>query len=241
MPMTSSAESEPAQLEDLALGTTPSVAPQAEAISIATAMQAPGESMARLWALNSEQPVPETPCATDVQEGLACFEGEVWTWNELAAFDRPMVLEMINPERFSAEILLLGVTDTTAWLLTDSGVAEVGLAELAPYWTGRFRFLWHSPAGFKRRLALGYDSDAVAIVAQMFARLDAQPEPLAGRRFNRLLQQRVRLFQQQNALVDDGVVGVQTLLKLNEQLGIDVTAAQSRQQLQAAAEEPTPP
>ena len=50
------------------------------------------------------------------------------------------------------------------------------------------------------------------------------------------LEQRVRLFQQQNTLVDDGVVGVQTLLKLNEQLEIDVTAAQARQQLQAAAE-----
>ena len=46
----------------------------------------------------------------------------------------------------------------------------------------------------------------------------------------------MRLFQQQNTLVDDGVVGVQTLLKLNEQLAIDVTAAQARQQLQAAAE-----
>jgi general secretion pathway protein A len=83
---------------------------------------------------------------------------------------------------------------------------------------------------------LGDDSAVVALVAQLFARLDAQPTPLAGRRFNRALEQRVRLFQQQNTLVDDGVVGVQTLLKLNEQLAIDVNAAQARQQLQAAAE-----
>jgi general secretion pathway protein A len=240
-PLTSAPELEAVQLDEPAPGATPGVEPQAEAISIASVMQAPGESMARLWTLNSEQPVPEVPCSTDVQEGLACFEGEVWTWNELAVFDRPMVLEMISPERFSAEILLLGVTDTTAWLMTDEGVAEVDLAELAPYWTGRFRFLWHAPAGFKRRLALGYDSEAVAIVAQMFARLDAQEEPLADRRFNRLLQQRVRLFQQQNGLADDGVVGVQTILKLNQQLGIDVTAAQSIQQLQAAAEESPSP
>jgi len=233
-------ELEAVQLEEPAPGATSSVEPQAEAISIASVMRVPGELMARLWTLNSEQPVPEIPCSTDVQEGLACYEGEVWTWNELAVFDRPMVLEMISPERFSAEILLLSVTDTTAWLLTDAGVAELDLAELAPYWTGRFRFLWHAPAGFEKRLALGYDSDAVAIVAQMFARLDAQAEPLAGRRFNRLLQQRVRLFQQQNGLADDGVVGVQTLLKLNQQLEIDVTAAQSIQKLQAAVEEPSP-
>ena len=72
----------------------------------------------------------------------------------------------------------------------------------------------------------------VAEVAQLFARLDNQPQPLAGRRFNRALEQRVRMFQQQNALIDDGVVGAQTLLKLNEQLGVDVTAEQARKQLQ---------
>ena len=72
----------------------------------------------------------------------------------------------------------------------------------------------------------------MAAVAQLFARLDKQPQPLAGRYFNRALEQRVRLFQQQNALADDGVVGVQTLLKLNKQLGIDVTAEQARQKLQ---------
>ncbi len=235
---TVAAEALPAQA--VAVDAIPTVASPVEAISVASAMHPPGDAMARLWTLNSDKPVPEVSCSKGVQEGLACFEGDVWTWNELAVFDRPMVLEMINPERSSAEILLLGVTDTTAWLLTDEGVAEVGLAELAPYWTGRFRFLWHSPAGFERRLALGYESDAVAIVAQLFARLDAQPEPLAGRRFNRLLQQRVRLFQQQHALVADGVIGVQTLLKLNQQLGIDVTAAQSRQQLQAPAVEASP-
>jgi len=241
VPLSSSTELEAAQLDELAPGITPVVETQAEPINVASAMQAPGESMATLWTLNSAQPVPEIPCSKDVREDLACLEGEVWTWNELAAFDRPMVLEMISPERFSAEILLLGVTDTTAWLFKDAKVSEVSLAELAPYWTGRFRFLWHTPAGFEKPLALGHDNDSVAIVAQMFARLDAQPQPLAGRRFNQLLHKRVRLFQQQNGLADDGVVGVQTLLKLNQQLGIDVTAAQARQQLQAAAEEPTQP
>ena len=205
------------------------------AVNIASAMQSPEAAMAQLWALNSEQAVPAVPCSTGVQADLACVEGEVWTWNELAVFDRPLLLGAINPERFSAEILLLGVTDKMAWLQTKAGVVQVGLAELAPFWTGRYRFLWHPPAGFEKALVLGDDSEVVAAIAQLFARLDAQPTPLAGRRFNAALQQRVRMFQQQNALADDGVVGVQTLLKLNEQLGIDVTAARARQQLQATA------
>jgi general secretion pathway protein A len=72
-------------------------------------------------------------------------------------------------------------------------------------------------------------------VAQLFAQLDKQPQPLAGTRFNRALEQRVRMFQKQHALIDDGLVGVQTLLKLNEQLGVDVTAQQARMQLQQSS------
>jgi general secretion pathway protein A len=198
-------------------------------------MQPSGNTLARLWTLNSEQPAPEFPCLDGLQYGLACAEGEVWTWDELAAFNRPLSLETITPERFSAEALLLGIEGARAWVWTEGGVAQVSLAELAPYWTGRYRFLWHPPQGFTKPLAVGDDSPVVAAVAQLFAQLDKQPQPLAGTRFNRALEQRVRMFQKQHALIDDGLVGVQTLLKLNEQLGVDVTAQQARMQLQQSS------
>ena len=55
---------------------------------------------------------------------------------------------MITPERFSAEVLLLGIDQPMAWVLVDDAVVSVRLAEIAPYWTGRYRLLWHPPAGF---------------------------------------------------------------------------------------------
>ena len=210
-------------------------APAPQTIDIASAMQPSGNTLARLWALNSDQPAPEFPCLDGLQYGLACTEGEVWTWDELAAFNRPLSLETITPERFSAEALLLGIEGARAWVWTEAGVAQVSLAELAPYWTGRYRFLWHPPPGFIKPLAVGDDSPVVAAVAQLFAQLDKQPQPLSGTRFNRALEQRVRMFQKQHALIDDGLVGVQTLLKLNEQLGVDVTAQQARMQLQQSS------
>ena len=199
------------------------------------AMQAPRVAMAELWALYSVEPAPDEICMNAAQTRLACLEGEVWTWDELNAFNSPLLLEMITPQRFTAEVLLLGMDEPMAWVLVEGAVVSVPLAELAPYWTGRYRLLWHPPVGFEKSLVLGDNSAVVALVAQLFARLDGQPTPLTGRRFNRALEQRVRLFQQQNGLVDDGVAGVQTLLKLNEQLAIDVTAAQARQRLQATA------
>lgn len=227
----------PAPLNPDQSAPVPAVAagPPADASKIAAAMLSPGEGLAQLWALNSDLPAPDVPCAKGAPLGVACVEGEVWTWEELAAFDRPLLLEAITPERFTAEVLLLGISEGSAWVLVQGSVAKVSLVELAPFWTGRYRFLWHPPSGFERPLSVGDDSDVVAEIAHLFAKLDQQALPLAERRFTRGLQQRVRLFQQQNGLVDDGVVGVQTLLKLNEQLGIDITAAQARQLLQVAA------
>jgi general secretion pathway protein A len=79
-----------------------------------------------------------------------------------------------------------------------------------------------------RPLGIGDNTPAVAQVAALFARLDGQTQALAGTLFNPALETRVRLFQRKYALDDDGVVGLQTLLKLNEALGIDPTAAAAR-------------
>lgn len=209
-----------------------------ETDDISSAMLLPENAIERLWTLHTGEQAPETPCLKQAQKGLSCFEGRVWAWDQLAAIDRPLALEVITPGGISAEVLLLGVESQTAWVLTDEGVVQVSrLDELVPLWTGQYRFFWRPPQSFELSLTPGQESDVVATVAQMFARLDAQPLPLADRRFNRALQQRVRLFQREHGLVDDGVIGVRTLIKLNEQLGIDVTAAQARHQLQAVSEE----
>ena len=59
----------------------------------------------------------------------------------------------------------------------------------------------------------------VAWLAQEFARLDGQPRPLTQDSFTAELDTRVRLFQRQFNLRDDGVVGMKTLLKLGEVRG----------------------
>jgi general secretion pathway protein A len=155
-------------------------------------------------------------------------ERSAQTWDELSALDRPLLLDMITPERFSAGSVFLGSNGRFAWFAANEGVVEVQLAELGPAWTGRYRLLWHPPPGFIHPLSIGDNSPAVAQVAELFARLDGQPQPLAGTLFNPALETRVRLFQRKYALEDDGVVGMQTLLKLNEALGIDPTAAAAR-------------
>jgi general secretion pathway protein A len=189
------------------------------------------QAMSALWALASPNPMPANLCSGRVVAGLACLQAEAKTWEALQTFDRPIVLEMVTPQRFSASVLLLGISDLSARVLAGETVVEAALADLGPLWTGSYRVLWQAPRGFSSPLSLGDEGLAVTEVALLFAHLDSQQTPLADSQFNAALKKRVVMFQRQYGLEDDGVIGVQTLLKLNELLGIDVSNARAIQEL----------
>ena len=192
----------------------------------------PEKALSELWALASPKPLPEDICSGRVQAGVSCVTETAQTWGDLEQFNRPLILDMITPQRFSASVLLLGIRGRSAMVLGVNGVVEMSLVDLGPAWTGSYRFLWRPPMGFVGPLSMGDTSSVVAEVAVLFSQLDGQAETLAANDFNAGLQQRVILFQRQYALVDDGVVGRQTLLKLNELLGIDADNTVALERLQ---------
>jgi general secretion pathway protein A len=193
----------------------------------------PDTALLQLWNLYSAESSPEEICTAEVQWGLACVVDSAQTWQELTQFNRPMVLDMVTPERFSASVLLLGIRERSARILNGNSISLVPLAELGPDWRGTYRFLWRPPSGFTGPLFLGQRSKTVAEIARLFARLDGQEKSLTGDVFNAALKQRVVLFQRRYGLEDDGVVGMKTLLKLNELLGVDVSNEQAVSLLQS--------
>ncbi|MEP5569560.1 MAG: AAA family ATPase [Halioglobus sp.] len=195
----------------------------------------PQQAEAQLWSLASDLPAPDSICDKGQGE-IACIEANADTWDELLAMRRPVLLDMVTLEKFSAGTVLLDVEGRSAWVALSDGVQQVNLAQLSPFWKGGYRFLWHRPKGFERVLSAGDNSPAVAEIAALFAQLDGQSSALAADRFNAALKQRVMLFQQAQGLEADGVIGVQTLLKLNEALGIDLSAKAARMAMQMPAE-----
>lgn len=218
-------------------------APDAPAVSPAPAAAArawllsPEEGLRGLWALQGGTPVPADPCG----DTLRCESGRADTWQALASRARPLLLEMVTAERFAAAALLLDLGERTATLATPTGSTTVSLGELAPLWSGDFRFLWDAPAGFDGLLREGDSGPAVAEVAARFARLDGQERSLSDNLYNAALATRVRLFQRAEGLTEDGIVGAQTLQRLNVAAGLVPGAAARRErwdQLLAAGFQP---
>ncbi len=213
-------------------------APVAESPAAIAAPEEPAAPSA--WMLGPEEgegallslALPAGPFVSRCDElapnGPVCGALQASTWSELMKADRPLLLDLVTPERFAATALLVGLEEGRAWLWQAEQLHSVALSELGPLWNGRFHWVWQPPAHYRRLLSQGDSGPDVASIADLFAQLDGQGEPLSRGQFNAALEQRVKLFQQQFDLEEDGVVGVQTLLRLNEQLGIDRLASDVR-------------
>lgn len=167
-------------------------------------------------------------CETIVKSGWQCRRVETESWQKLREYNRPAVVTLKNVTNNTPHYLVVtGINSTHAKVVNGVGSSLVPLAELEQYWAGEFVYLWQPPEGFSNHIFFDSDEKAVAWLANVFAVLDNREETLATKKFNSLLKKRVILFQRENSLTEDGIVGVETLLKLNEQLGVAVTLSKN--------------
>lgn len=186
------------------------------------------------WSLNQDHALAELlnvvgvpydgalyPCWVVSKQGLKCETQKLSTWEEFKVVNRPAVLTITTPGRHTGYVTVVGVKESDAWVRVDGELRQVPLVELGRLWTGEMVFVWRRPEAFKEAIGLGSRGPLVSWVAEQFAALDQQGAPLAREHFNAQLQKRVKLFQRSQNLNDDGFVGMQTLLKLNEALGVE--------------------
>lgn len=164
------------------------------------------------------------PCWQMTESGYQCNDDKLTTWDELMLLNRPAVLSVVTKGKFKGFSVLIGLNDTKALLLDNNQTkVSVPLQELGPQWTGEIFYAWKKPEGYEKPIGLGTSNAIVTEIAKQFALLDAQPNPLTSKRFNKHLQDRIKIFQNQNNLIADGIIGERTIMKLNEALGLSTT------------------
>jgi general secretion pathway protein A len=166
------------------------------------------------------------PCWELAAKNIDCRRVELKNWAELKDINRPAVLTLTNRSKLLSYAVITGISENEAWLLdTEHSSFTVELKNLGPLWSGETFYVWQRPPGFKDPLTRGQRNETISWLAEQFAELDGQSVALTKAYFNDKLEQRVKIFQRDNNLTDDGIVGQQTLMKLNDALGIDITLA----------------
>ena len=160
-------------------------------------------------------------CGNNTEEAMRCERMQATTWQELIAFNRPAVIALVTPEKLQAYAVVLGINNHQAIVMQGEATQTIPLSVLGPLWTGEFLFIWQTSEFYRAPFSKGHRGQEVTWLAQQFATLDQQSKLLANDVFNEPLSQRVKIFQDNYQLQADGVVGLKTLLKLNELLNTE--------------------
>lgn len=165
----------------------------------------------------------QAPCLSITIKGLQCESHSAMSWKEFIAINRPAVLTLMTSDTGPQYITVVGVTQSIAHLRVDGKLYSVPITQLGDYWNGEFKFIWQPPESYDRPIALGDRDPLVEWLAIRFAELDGGVGIWSGEQFDTPLSERVKKFQRDNNLDADGIVGLKTLLKINDQFGVDKT------------------
>jgi general secretion pathway protein A len=164
------------------------------------------------------------PCGTNTKNTQQCVKKTLHTWTDIIEVNRPAIIVLATPEKFSTYVVIVGIQQDKARVIDEQGQpVTISLAALGTLWTGDVVYIWNKPRDYSEPLTLGDSSSTIEWVAQQFAKLDRQTDPLTDDLFNIALQERVKIFQRTKAINPDGTINQQTLMALNAALNIDKT------------------
>jgi len=174
------------------------------------------EKLFSLWDVDYSLNEHGQACRHALNNGLRCLfrRGSV---GSLRQINRPAVLRLMDGEGQEFFGTLLWLTDDTAIISLGIEEIEVALSELQKYWLGEFTIFWRPPPEYHgRRIGYGKYPPSAWLVEQLATlQEDAVQflEPMSGSAED--WQKQIEIFQTSQGLKADGIVGPQTLIRLN--------------------------
>jgi general secretion pathway protein A len=167
------------------------------------------------WDLDYAQLNGEGACKRASSAGLSCIFGR-GNLTSIGSKDRPAVLELIDDRGWRHHVTLTRLDPDGVALDFGGEVVELPREQLDALWHGSYVLLWRPPKLQRTVLREGSSGTDVLWLRARLDQADGRPiSTQASAVFDAELAERVRSFQTAHGLPADGVVGRQTLLKLN--------------------------
>ncbi len=176
------------------------------------------EALFRRWQLDYEHQIHGTPCFYAQTQGLACLHDET-TLQGLRGMNHPAILKLYDDFNQPQYVALLALGDSEALINMAGRQQQVSLKQLELYWRGEFSMLWRNPLGEKEVIKPGNEGALVVWLSKVMNTIYNTPQKSTSSYYDADLVDRVRQFQLNHGLDDDGVVGVKTLIHINRVTG----------------------
>ena len=165
-----------------------------------------------LWGVALPESLSEPACAEGIIFDFECLF-QSGGWPRLRRYDLPVVLDLVPPDVGKRRVVLSGLDDDTATIIVQGRRLNVQIQEIAKLWDGSFMLFWKPPV-VERPVSTGAVGESVEWVQRTLDRLDGKPDADVSGVFDAELKQRIINFQKKYSLVQDGLVGNETLARL---------------------------
>jgi general secretion pathway protein A len=174
-----------------------------------------------LWKKDYAAYTGKTACTKANNAGMRCIFGQ-GSLDMMTQYNRPAVLELKSKRgeivfavisELSAEEAKISITDNEITLSTQ---------ELENYWTGNYIVFWQPPFPDNESIAQGYKGPDVLWLRHQLDEiegLDKAEYSADNLKFDEHLSKRVSVFQAQQGLTADGIVGRETFIALANKAG----------------------
>ncbi len=181
--------------------------------------------LTELWGRRTRLRGDEQPCLEIARLGLQCLH-QFGTWDQLRDFNRAAVIVLRGENGLVHYPVLIRLDKHRATLDFNGEQVAYPIAEIDRYWTGDYWLLWRPPPYRSQQLAY---RDRGADVLWLRRALRRVPDATQGAQavnvekadFDSELLLHVVGFQRRHDLEADGIVGLNTLMRLNTVLDGD--------------------
>jgi len=179
-------------------------------------------SVFQTWGKTFPDKSGKAPCELAAEAGLRCYI-ERGNWTNIMHINRPVVLELIRDNSPKQYVAVVGIQGDDVLLDFNGEKILMKRALIDQYWFGDFIFLWETPPMGSMLLKKGSSGPDVIWLREQLNRTEGAVLPAErgdlSPIFDDPLKKRVIDFQRLYGIEPDGVVGEQTLIRLNTGLG----------------------
>jgi general secretion pathway protein A len=185
-----------------------------------TTTQAAFANLFAIWNVDY-QPGNVRACEQARQNMLSCLF-QRGSLTQIERLDRPVILTLQDDDGGVHQVVLAGLNGTDANIKLGDEVVSVPLAMVAQLWFGEYLLLWRPQIDEVKSFYQGMrDPDVAWIRSSLSTILGNSIEATDADYFDENLEKYVRQYQIAKHLNADGMVGQQTQIAINSDLGID--------------------
>ena len=151
------------------------------------------------------------------RSGLRSVQVDKATLFGLLEINRPGVVFLREQFELQKSALVVQIDESTVSLVSRGEIIVMDQQIFLDKWTGSYLYLWRSPSSFQILKPGDVNKPALAWLQSKLGVVNSDIDALiTGGNYTKALQQQVTDFQRVQTLIADGIVGRQTVMRLNQ-------------------------